>query len=834
MRKLLLILLLLSSVIFLTTANINLPEILLNQNETVKKQYILDPQKYSDYHSLIPLPSYPEPKGKLDKTGLFLYNLSAFVSNLSRKNDFLFQAESKIGLLSKWGNQIPILENTKTIKLLYKKNLFSWESIFRDYRQAMEDYISFSKNKTVDSRLLGKLLHEHQNKIESIIFSSNNLKTTKNYLFNTTNSVFDFLSRKHNLSYEEYSPSLIRYELKSITDDKEYGHYQLSINDPRFSSDSIYQVLVDNNPMLKDDILINDKSNTLAISRIADDFFSGNNRFSIATEAGEIIYYQNIYKLKPRDSYYFKLIYHLDSAIKIKFEAFNNDQKDVSSTMIIENTLIPGSRAKTFSTIMEIPQKKNYLYSKFSIIPERKLSNEDLDNVKIFIKKMNEPEIILLKKSELGTKKLTSKKINNCCYSIDTSYTTVNDENKITESLPFWWQTSNRQIGPNYTYQIKVCNWINQLALFIFILSSIGLILSQLLPKLLSFLRINIFKDALKAAAVISSSKVYRIIVFFARKIRFPALIIALIGILSDLTQFFGQVDVFFVIVSLFWLITIIGFGLPAEINYIIALVFLVGSTAVSFFQHDVGAERLAIWLYIFFSFGIMHSLFVLFFNKKSLKTADDITKYFLSHWYLKPLIIVINFFTKVFILFFLLLKKLIGKKPKKPLDYLYFMLRFAVFVIGSFLLINFFIKINNKIVKEQRQLFRLSLNPVITKIEPKTVYYANKVVVFGNQFELKSSSKSRLMTQYGEIPLGRDDWNIHKIYFTVPLHWSVGDINIWVEKPIDWDNKTVIEKSNVFKIRLIPRPEKFTKDDDVYFEQLKHLDKEVLKLNGY
>ena len=48
------------------------------------------------------------------------------------------------------------------------------------------------------------------------------------------------------------------------------------------------------------------------------------------------------------------------------------------------------------------------------------------------------------------------------------------------------------------------------------------------------------------------------------------------------------------------------------------------------------------------------------------------------------------------------------------------------------------------------------------------------------------------------------------------------------------WDGKNIMVKSNEVKLQLISRDNGWDKDDDAYFEQLKHLDKETLKINGY
>ncbi|PIY69558.1 hypothetical protein COY90_00025, partial [Candidatus Roizmanbacteria bacterium CG_4_10_14_0_8_um_filter_39_9] len=73
-----------------------------------------------------------------------------------------------------------------------------------------------------------------------------------------------------------------------------------------------------------------------------------------------------------------------------------------------------------------------------------------------------------------------------------------------------------------------------------------------------------------------------------------------------------------------------------------------------------------------------------------------------------------------------------------------------------------------------------------------------------------------------------------HKIIFTVPLSWKPGPMNIWIEKPVEWNAETVIEKTKPISIKLLKVTGQFTPDDDLYFEQLKTWRKETREMNGY
>lgn len=155
------------------------------------------------------------------------------------------------------------------------------------------------------------------------------------------------------------------------------------------------------------------------------------------------------------------------------------------------------------------------------------------------------------------------------------------------------------------------------------------------------------------------------------------------------------------------------------------------------------------------------------------------------------------------------------------------------LYIIVALLLIHTsIIAIDYKVRAYKHYQIFLSRHPKIKDINPKIVYYSNMVVLNGREFGWKKNADIKLKYNNGNINTFL--WTDTKIAFTVPLHWKEGDVNIWIEKPMEWDGENVILKSNVVKLNLISRDDGWGKEDDEYFEQLKHLDKETLKLNGY
>lgn len=127
-----------------------------------------------------------------------------------------------------------------------------------------------------------------------------------------------------------------------------------------------------------------------------------------------------------------------------------------------------------------------------------------------------------------------------------------------------------------------------------------------------------------------------------------------------------------------------------------------------------------------------------------------------------------------------------------------------------------------------------LSRLPQIKTVKPGIAYYDTKVVLLGKGFGWKGKidTDTRFKYQDGKIDISL--WTDTKVIFTVPLHWKLGDLSIWLQKPMEWDGENIVVNSNKVKLRLISRDDGWDKDDDAYFEQLKVLDKETLKINGY
>jgi len=146
----------------------------------------------------------------------------------------------------------------------------------------------------------------------------------------------------------------------------------------------------------------------------------------------------------------------------------------------------------------------------------------------------------------------------------------------------------------------------------------------------------------------------------------------------------------------------------------------------------------------------------------------------------------------------------------------------------------------NQKVVVYKEQVAFNELLPQIKKGEPHLVYRSNIIILYGNNFGIESGNISdntyadteSVNNQFGKVNF--TFWDNNKIIFQVPLHWKTGEITVWIEKQITWKSKRIKVKSNRVRFKLMDTTGSWDKADDEYFRQLKHLDKETLRVNGY
>ncbi len=277
----------------------------------------------------------------------------------------------------------------------------------------------------------------------------------------------------------------------------------------------------------------------------------------------------------------------------------------------------------------------------------------------------------------------------------------------------------------------------------------------------------------------------------------------------------------------IFWILFFVAYKQNAIIDIVVALVLLISLVVTRALDNLVYSEKIAIWIFVFIALGAIQ-LGIEYVFKIVPRGLD----YFVTHakmdWELfrKSSELPLAILNKIVDSIKTLIIRLYGPRPKTQNEYRTLGIRILITIVVCIL---FFFAY--QVVKTQQ--LRLSQNPDVEKIEPFIVYRSIKVIIKGNNLGFKPNQKElRLMSQYGEVQ--KDNWTDKEIVFTVPLHWKDGEVDLWIEKPVEWEGKKIIARSRTIKLKLIPTTQTFTEDDDLYFKQLPNLDDKTLKLNGY
>ena len=294
-----------------------------------------------------------------------------------------------------------------------------------------------------------------------------------------------------------------------------------------------------------------------------------------------------------------------------------------------------------------------------------------------------------------------------------------------------------------------------------------------------------------------------------------PYMCVIFLGIFIDIFIIRKYTDSTTILFTILWMLGATAYALESRISFGVALIFLIFCPFLLSANMDWVAEKSAVWSYMFLAVGTFQAMIEL--------KAEQSPK---LNGFLKVLSLILSFITHID-------SFLIARAKEVKRFALFSKRNFAkvviIFIIASIL---FFIGFD-LYLKALSYRDRQMKNPSIPHIEPLLVYPGTKVVLYGDRFGDNSNNKYALMRDGHRVQV--DYWEDHKIIFTVPLDWKQpGVMSFWIEKPIEWNAETVIEKTKPITIKLLKVTDYFTPDDDLYFEQMKTWRKETLEINGY
>lgn len=327
---------------------------------------------------------------------------------------------------------------------------------------------------------------------------------------------------------------------------------------------------------------------------------------------------------------------------------------------------------------------------------------------------------------------------------------------------------------------------------------------------------LNIFIATL-LGFMVYQKRIYRALNVLATRHIIPLFIIFVIGFITDtflLAYNFEAVTYSLIVV---WILFLFGSGVNGRFQFALGSILLVIGALTSSFGMINIAEKASAWVFIFVGFGVFQ-----------LVHHDDRKTTMKSHLVSNHLPY-IRHIAKLLRQYLAYLYKFISWSFElRPLNLRDVTRNFAVALAYGMIVVGLYIGIGFL----QNYLLRQSYDPVIYSQQPSIVYNSTKVVLHGRRFGWNTDKKSTL--QANGKPLNVSLWTDTEIVFEVPLDIAVGKLSIRIDKPVFWNGKNSVTRSNTATLRVISRTNGWDEEDDLFFKQLKSLPSEVRKINGY
>lgn len=267
-------------------------------------------------------------------------------------------------------------------------------------------------------------------------------------------------------------------------------------------------------------------------------------------------------------------------------------------------------------------------------------------------------------------------------------------------------------------------------------------------------------------------------------------------------------------LITFLWILGVGAYRLESRHSFGVALLFLTFCPFLLSANMDWIAEKSAVWAYMFLAVGTVHAMFEL-----KAEESPKVQKFF-------------DFVSQAFS-FITYFDSCINACAKKIKEFALFSVRNFVKVVVVFIVITALSLLGfDAYLKTMSYIDRQNKNPGAPHIEPTLVYPGTKIILYGDRFGDNTNSNYALMKDGERIRV--DYWDDHKIIFTVPLSFKAEEMKLWIEKPVEWNAETIIEKTKPVQIKLLKVTGQFTPDDDLYFEQMKGWREETRKVNGY
>lgn len=486
----------------------------------------------------------------------------------------------RLAELDKWGNSLKIEKNFSTVSELknwWKNSLFnfgSWEAGFARYLILIEKQIDFfshlddKKSQPVNFVCLSRNLAVYQPVLDSIIYNAQKNFEEKTYLKQIADKVFDYLYQKIEERAFPFSTSTLHYSLNDLTKNKNYGIYDVLIDESDNPNEFKNILLNFNGKVFKNENFNNEKQQLFKNLKIDDNssflFLSlpkinilANQKWQIEkNEKNNIAKYSlqiPISKYGLEKSYHFTASYQTADLKILQVEEKFSDNS-IQPVVILSEYLLPNKDNSKIHKLINFYSQPAASSAAVLLFSPKSLSDRDLSKYQIELAPQFSPEITLKKTSGINDKKTKSE--------------------------------FNSQSFFNKT--IKIGLILVNLIFFFYLL--------QMLYKL----RRTKIRQVLSKIKLINNFAASGLI-----KMRSVLLTAGIFGILTHFFLFQNSPDIFIIILSVLLLFAAYSFKQDARVFFTVGLIFLVlGSILLSFRASYFPAEKMVIMSYIVFIIG--------------------------------------------------------------------------------------------------------------------------------------------------------------------------------------------------------------------------------------
>ncbi len=875
------------------TFNSKFPDINISNISGYYKEFIL-PQLYND--ALINQIPIDYPGVQMSPSDFrYRYILVKEKNDLNNgKYDLLFFAEKRISELITWGDKLSVKKNElveirsavfnqeheRVIGLLKAwwdrqsiKDYGSWEATFVRYVKLMEQQISLFTTKDkiyfrTDPKeiiLLVSRLKNHHLDLKAGIEKTAKSSAEKEYLSMMNDSIDYYLSKKVTSLIPPFNPRIVYFQMSDLLREKEYGTYNIlvgNIQNPTVFNANIPLQLWGNTyqPNYRNDLeneIVYKNINISEINKSPSYFNDLSLEFPTSNLGEKPIwvkqkflkgYFADFYNNQSANKYYFKFYSLIKPPATLRVKRIYSKDIPVDERAEGEALLEQPLKADTETSLETIFQagpanRDTSVFRLFLDSPEPILP-KDLASISVELIQIHEPIVQFIKIASPLTRvsNISSIKLDPHTYRMNFKNTTYTEESFALSTIGSNWLVTEDGSWKSTGVATRAITFIYR-PYYVLLKLWIGFNLLLVLYTLFRILKKTYKKNGSTFLKYMSSFTIS--IRKSLSHFKYVLMLIFLIGIVGDIffiTPYSDSISLFLILI---WITILVSFRFESRVSFTIALVLLIVFSFLHLGLNAYFAEKLAIWAFIFLIVGCCELIveqndyhWTLHYPRISLIYKPIISfsififvslKKFIKRFVTSSIRIGANIINRLFI-----------HNPKNFFD---FFANFIKFVILSYVIIILSLVLIHaskyagkfiylKIRTYQEKQARLALQLEVKKIEPRIVYHGTKVIIFGYNFGPNKNNSVKLMKGDGLVDI--DAWSDTKIIFSVPLHWKPGIITLRLEKNDGEKDTSGKNKSLGMQLKLLPTAEHFTPDDDVYFQQLRSISDETLKINGY